>query len=464
MFVQIIWEIKVTGMEVYLEDLLKLKKKIWVRLENEFRKELINKTIKKVGSLYQLSKLLKKELGIKSNSTIYHWYKGKRGNRDCTKIISHGIPLHVLKFLSDYVQIPMSEIEKYIDFIKGDGPANKIFNPKFPIPLNEATASVISHTLHDGYLEPKKLRVVYSNKEKENLEHFKESVIKMFNASEVEFGEILDSDGVTRIGAPNIVGCVLVCFGLRPGNKVKNDVEVPKILLECKNEKIIGAFLGSLIADESSVIIQPIQVGGYVKIQLNGLHKDRSSRLLIHDSILFNNLGILTTKLNLDGEKLTKNGENRYRWYFNIGCQRNLINLQRKVKIPLNRKQDLLDQAISSYKKLQDAILIKDNLRLSLFECSVKKFNNSQINLSKFLSSILNRNISEASIRDWRKGRYHCPVDVLVCLAMISRVDLEYLLKNVVTYKTTKNDEPIKPDKDLKGMLQEILNELAFNI
>jgi hypothetical protein len=430
-------------MEIHLVDLLDIKKKIWVRLEKNFREFLFQKALMKSKSLRQLSKIINRELGLKSESTIYNWYNGERKNRDCTKIISHGIPLYVLNFLSNFTNISMNEIEKHIDFIKGDKAANRVFNPKFPIPLSEATASVISHTLHDGYLEPKKLRVVYSNKEKENLEHFKESVIKMFNASKVEFGEILDSDGVTRIGAPNIIGCVLVCFGLQAGNKVKNDIRVPQVLLECKDENTVSAFIGTLVADEGYIAILSKQIGGYIGIKLSGLNKDKPSRLLIHDNFLFNILGISTTKPSLDREKVTKTGERRYEWHFEVSGQRNLLNFYEKVKIPLNRKQNLLEIIIQSYKYFQDRVLIKKDIRIELFNKTIKKFGTIK-SLSEFLTFLLNRNISEASINDWRKGRYHCPIDVIVCLAKINNLSLDHILKEVKTYKQFYRSIPSK--------------------
>jgi len=443
-------------MELHLEDLLKVKKKTWVRLEDKIRIELFEKVLKKTRSLRKFAKLLKKELNIKgAYSNIYKWYKGKRPNKDNTKVISHGIPLHVLKFLSNFTGVSMSEIEKHVDFIKGDGPANKVFNPKFPIVLNEATASVISHTLHDGYLEPGKLRVVYSNKEKENLEHFKESVIKMFNASKVEFGEILDLDGVTRIDVPNIVGYVLFCFSLKPGNKIENDTKIPYAILNAENIDVISAFLGVLIGDEGNV--QPNRnCGGEIHIGLNGAKENKPPSLLVGDHSLFNKIGVSSNNIHLQKKIITKKGKIHYRWYFLISGQRNLITLAENVRIPTARKQQDLENILSSYEKLYDSILLNDKFRLELFNKVLQKINNSTFELSSLLCNTFSWNVSEASINDWKKGRYHCPIEVVVVLMKMINLSLNKLLKNVSTYKPLKNSRPIQPDKSL---LRTILNE-----
>lgn len=441
-------------MKIHLEDLLKAEKKIWVRLEDKFREDLFNKAIKETKSLCGLSKLLNREFGIKCNSTIYSWYKGKRPNKDNTKTIDHGTPLRILKFIASLAKTPMTEIEKHIDFIKGDGPANRVLNPKFPITLDEATASVISHTLHDGYLEPKKLGVVYSNKEKENLEHFKQSVVKMFNASKVEFGEI-ESKGGIRVDAPNIVGCVLVCFGLQPGNKLKNDATVPEALLNCRKEIVITSYLGVVIADDGCVVKQSKQVGGYVSVQLNGLHQYKPSNLLVHDKIMFDKLGIHASKPRLGGEKETKKGEKRYKWYFRIMGQRNLLNLQ-KMGIPLTRKQQLLNQIVNSYTYFQDAILLENKFRMKLFANVIEKFG-AIVNLNQFLTRVLKRNISEGSIHDWRKGRYHCPVDVVICLVKLCDISSVNVAKNIKSYK------PYRISKTLEEIDQNLLSEFWKN-
>lgn len=444
--------------EIHLKDLLKIPKRTWVKLEDKFRKELFTRACLACGeTFYGFAKKMHKMLGV-SNGEVYAWYKGERLNKDCTRKIEHGIQLNNLVHIAKIANIEMEEIEKHIKFIKGDGPAGKIFNPKFPIKLNKAVASVIGHTLHDGYLEPGKLRVVYSNKDSDNLKHFKENVIRMFDTKKIEFGEIKSKGGI-RIDVPNIAGYVLVLFGLQPGDKLKNDAGIPKCLLECGDLEIVSDFIESTIADEMSVVNHKYQVGGNINMSLSSL-KNKPSQLLLDDIIIFKKLGIRPTRPRLALVKTIKNGQARYRWEFYICGQRNLSVINSLITIPIKRKQKILLNTLKSYTKLYDAILLDKQFRINLFNEAISKYE-TIMELSNFLTNRLQFNISEGSMHDWRKGRYHCPISVIFELARMCNRSINDLIKDTVTYKSHKLEKPFEPDENfLNEMLAKLSNSL----
>ncbi len=425
---------------IHLEDLLKINKRTWVKLEDKFRKELIKKACNG-KSLYTFSKRMHQFVGLRQNE-VYAWYNGERLNNTATKKIEHGMPLNNLVYLAKLANIEMEEVEKHTEFIKGDSRAGKIFRPKFPIKLNKAVSAAIGHILHDGYLAQGRLRVVYANKEADNLEHFKRNVTKMFNASKIEFGEI-ESKGGIRIDVPNIAGYIFVLFGLQPGDKLKNDTGVPQCLLKSQNTEIIGGFIESTIADEMCVRNHKKQVGGNIGIILNSI-KNEPPKLLLDDMVMFKKLGTKPTKPRLERIKRTKQGENRYSWRFFICGQRNLSKLASLIKIPTKRKQEALIEAVESYARPTDAILLNENLRVKLFNKALLE-HKTMTKLSKFLTIKLHFNISECSLNEWKKGRYHCPVSVVLKLANICNYPLKDIIENTLTCKSHKMEKPFNP-------------------
>lgn len=173
--------------------------KLYIRLEDGFRKSLFDKAIEKYGSQQKLLDLINKastQYGISrkhSRLNLYSWIQGKKFDKNKTKIVN--IPLWVLveisKILSNSERADneiMRAIEKNVNFYTSWGDANPIRNPKLPIQVNPEFVSVIFHFCGDGHLGNKRDCCSYKQKNKQGL-------INVLNKLKNSFGDFDYSKG-----------------------------------------------------------------------------------------------------------------------------------------------------------------------------------------------------------------------------------------------------------------------------
>jgi hypothetical protein len=253
-------------------------------------------------------------------------------------------PLDVVVALSEMLggnneKLGLREIEKHVLFLKGQGNSYRVWSPRFPISLGHPhTAAVIGHVLHDGYLEKQRLRVIYCNKEPENLLRYKRSIKGMLGAQKVEFAEIKDKDGTARLSCPNIVGYLLVLLGVQPGNKLKINAAPPPSLVNCKKGALEG-YLRALSTDEASVRPANNGSGGCIKVELASRSPTKPSKLIRVDWEIFRKAGISSGPIHLSTVRLTKRGEISARWLFIITGRKNFEIFKEKVGFVSTRKK-----------------------------------------------------------------------------------------------------------------------------
>ena len=438
--------------EVHLEDLLKLNKRTRVALAEEFRSRLFESAREAKGGWEALSKYLTGLLGRNiSGASLGRWEAGKRYIKSRNTWIDAPAPLDVVVALSemfseDNKKLGLREIEKHVLFLKGQGNSYRVWLPRFPISLgNSHTAAVIGHVLHDGHLEEQRLRVVYCNKELENLIHYKRSVEGMLGARKVEFGEINDKDGTVRLSCPNLVGYFLVLLGIQPGNKLKINAAPPPSLVNCKREVIEG-YLRALSTDEASVRPASNGSGGCIKIELASRSSAKPSKLIQADREIFKKVGINPGQVHLSTVRLTKRGEISARWLFIITGRKNFEIFEERVGFVLTRKKDKLNQILKRYRYPTDYLMLRNNFRTKLFQNAVR-CSGGIYHYCAWLEHKLGRKISLASMRDWIGGRFPSPLDVVAAtLEMLNEklgagLSLADVYPNIVLYKPDRNSE-----------------------
>jgi len=457
--------------EIHLEDFLKLNKQTRVALTEEFRSQLFGLAREAKGGWEALSRYLTRVLGRNiSGASLGKWEAGKRYIKRRNMWIDTPAPLDVVVALSEMLgknneKHCLREIEKHVLFLKGQGNSYRVWLPHFPISLgNLHTAATIGHVLHDGHLEKQRLRVVYCNKEPENLLHYKRSIKNMFSAQKVEFAEVNDKDGTIRVSCPNIVGYFLVLLGIQPGNKLKTNATPPSSLVNCEKEAL-GGYLRALSTDEASVKPASNGSGGCIKVELASRSLTEPSKLIRADWEIFRKIGISPGSIHLSTARLTKRGEISARWLFIITGRKNFEIFKEKIGFVSMRKKDKLDWILKRYRYPTDYVLLEENFRIKLFQNAIECFKGIH-NYCVWLGHKLGRKVTPTSIYDWANGRFPSPLDAIAATVELLgeklgvKSSLAEVYTNIVKYKSSRNSEATLSQQELTSLL----GKLGFKI
>lgn len=208
-----------------------------VYLSDNFRRELINLAVKKMGGLVKLSKTL--GFDWSSLCKIRRGYRIIKGKKSI-----YFIKISFLKKLLRIVNLPMNEVESQIIGIA----YNKVLvKTKLPIFVSSKLASLVGHCLGDGHVSRERLK--YVNQRKELVE-------EVINQTRIIFGHSGRKflyNGCYCVEFPGIVGRLLGFLGVPLGRKVSQEFEIPQ-WIQNGSKKIKSAFLRALFDDEGSVI------------------------------------------------------------------------------------------------------------------------------------------------------------------------------------------------------------------
>lgn len=237
---------------------------------------------------------------------------------------------------------------------------HKIENPKLPFDFCTTDGAIIlASALHDGCIT-KRCHFGYYNKDAELVKTLKSAVDLVIGY--VNPKEKTRKDGVIEVVYPNIVGYILTSLGLKAGDKTDNDVGVPSFLFSSRQD-IISKFLGHGLADDGAVVFDKRNRTRNVSIAFSKSiwmpNHDRESLVenfgsvpqLLKDEIkLFGILGVQTTGPYFMKEKQHVHKPRfAHTWFACISNRKNLEALHKKIKIPSERKQKILDEMISSF-------------------------------------------------------------------------------------------------------------------
>ncbi|MBS3054985.1 MAG: LAGLIDADG family homing endonuclease [Candidatus Aenigmarchaeota archaeon] len=253
----------------------------------------------------------------------------------------------LLKNNSTYVNvknIPRDVDESLIEKVKSRFgiPISVSFPVNF---LTQEWAALVGTVLGDGLINTGG-GVGYWNKDRDFFEKFNLLLKKMklaFTVDEKNFS----------IRMPEILADILIQgLGLTRGDKVKNNIGIPRIFLDCEDEQVIGSLLRWLFTCDGWVTIFKDHLGQAhrnVGIGFGTSIKDSQPQLLIGTIFLLDKIGITTSKRVFE-TKISKNKLSFFCKVF-IRGRNNLIKFRDKVGFISERKSNILDTAINSFER-----------------------------------------------------------------------------------------------------------------
>ncbi|MFH1308081.1 MAG: winged helix-turn-helix domain-containing protein [archaeon] len=230
--------------------------KIFVRIEDSFREDLVNKLIKKIGNEPLAVKIINnssKKYNINRNfsrGVFYTWKKGFVVDRK--KIKTKNFPLWVLievsKILSNSSKANnsiMKELENNIKYYCSIGGANRIYNPKLPIKITPEFVSIVFHFCGDGHLSINSRGG--SSYRQINEETLKIVYTKLKNC----FGDFRESINDGRLEIPKSIADIYIhTFRIKRNNWY--DAHIPLEIKKLPKEFLVAGLVAFII-DEANI-------------------------------------------------------------------------------------------------------------------------------------------------------------------------------------------------------------------
>jgi len=304
------------------------------------------------------------------------------------------LPKKVLIRITDLLNLSYDEVEKMIVKMK-HGPTGMPVEIKFPIDfLTPEWSGFVGGMLAEGYLHLQ--YVGFWNTKKEIIEKFVGLSRKIFKTKvridEKNFGCFF----------PACIGHILIeGLELKFGNKTKENIRIPKIYKNCKNDEMKKSLLSWLFTGDGWVTLfrdHLGQVGRAVGIGFGSSERDRVPLLLKDTMEMLDSYEILYTKPFREKGRI-KSGKITYKWKIFIRGKQNLIRFKEKIGFQSTKKQRILEKCIESYirPKLNDnqslELVVKAINNLTFLGIEANKHNISKsINLrEKWVERLLKR-------------------------------------------------------------------------
>lgn len=375
--------------------------KIYVRVKNSFKLEILENVLKKFGNLNQASK----QTGI---SCLDRFLKRNRK----IKLIEL---VRLLKILTINI-----ELSKGLDKI-GCSSGKEIDLPKFPIDFNDGQGFVIiAAIMGDGCISQKE-ELIYSNCEHHLIEKVIKYVCKKFKDAPYNLRNI---DGFYSVVFPSVIAKIILESGIGKGNKNINNPEIPKFIKKgTRNNK--SAFLKQVSDDEGSAQINipnsySIRYEFAVNSENNSISKFGKD---LRD--MFIEMGYNTTKLYNSKNYYNKIKKiNSYCWAFDVQNKNSLEKFDKEIGFSIASKDKKLKMGLKYIKKNQFGLHKRR-------EISLKGFTNT-FNRDGFVTKHSLAHETNISLR--------CSQDWL------------YKLKSEKLIKLVKKPEYIHTGKKTKGL------------
>jgi len=310
-------------------DLFDLPKdEIYVKLNEKFNRKLFDRAINLSGSQSKLAKILKdsnekftQDLKNIRQQEVSGWYNNYRLLR-----------LDLAKFLIDFTNMSIPDLQQNIEILKGIGTSKPIYNPKFPIILDYEMGQLLGKICGDGCVQDdNSYTTSYNNKCDELIKEFEQLFIK--NIGNTNFYE-RENNGVKVITVTGLMGKIISSFF-----DFKHSKTVPKCIMQ-GNENAKRGFLRSIFDDEATVN----KIHGEIRLKMKYYNFVSDIKKLL------NNLGIITSEIKKD---TSKNRFGKVAYYFTITGRSNLTKLLEMVGFTHPKKMKRLVNRINSYKEEQ---------------------------------------------------------------------------------------------------------------
>lgn len=315
--------------EVHIWDLP--SEKVYIKLNSKFREMFFIKAYEKFNNW----RLLGEYLGIKRGDTVIpgNW---KRGTCSC--------PLDIIFKIGNLIGVSKREIEKNISQIKAKTRLNRrggctgkpLYNPKFPLKINEDFAELLGHICGDGTIalgNPKKgIRTAYTNSELILIEYFDNLIKKVFGDVEPR---IVKREGWNykvpnyQIIYPTIVSYIfLSIFKYKSTN---NGQELPRFIFNM-NSKSKCRFIRALFDDEGYVNLK----SKHLRIGMKPLNCIKGIQYILQE------MGIKTTTIK---KEIRTNTYVHYVW---ISNKKGMNTFHNKINFKHPMKKERLNQIMGS--------------------------------------------------------------------------------------------------------------------
>ena len=270
-------------------------KNIYVNLYKRYKITLCKSIITKHKSLYSI------ERKISENGLYSFFYKNQK------------IKLTTLIKMVKFLKINM-DLEKVVCEI-GTKTGKSIINPNFPFNFNSSEGfRIISAIFGDGGISKKEI-FSYYNYDLNLINGLIKSVIKVFGNVDYKF--IQSGEGY-QLNFPSIVAKILLCCGIKKGDKTINNPRIPEFIKEGnKKNKIV--FLKQITDDDGSAQINaPYSYSVRYEFSINSSNKKESNIAKDLRYILVG-LGYNTSKVYSSKEyKCKSKNLNGYSWAFDV--------------------------------------------------------------------------------------------------------------------------------------------------
>ncbi|VVB98753.1 LAGLIDADG-like domain protein [uncultured archaeon] len=316
-------------------SLFELPENTRVSLEDDFRKKMFETLLHKFGSFSKTSK----ELGLNKGEDARRYLIGRSG-----------IPLKALVEISQTTKIPETEIQLHVSALKTLKSKKKIAMPNLPIKLlTKEFGLVIGGVMGDGSIEKTRKRVSYFSAEPNQIESFKQAVLKTFG--KVEFAYHRSMGGTPCVLFPKIIGEILCQIGLEEGNKnYKHNLGIPKLFMKNPKSEAMISLIRRLFDDDGTVAHHHCNRG--IEFIAPTIFRENEKviepRILIDLKKIFMGFGIRTHIRNYSQLK-KPNSETTHCWKLVINGKENLQIFYDKIGFGLTRKQAIVKEVLEMY-------------------------------------------------------------------------------------------------------------------
>lgn len=224
--------------------------KIYVLLNEYFRKNLINNSMSKLNckNYFELSLWINKKLRTKFNGgDIKYWVAGERVDGRTEKIHPKFMSLPLVFELTKLNNIRMEDLQKNVISYRSGGKGLIITNPLLPIKVTPELDSVVIHLFGDGAAGD--FTPSYTQKNKDSFENFIKKLNNCFGKFE---NSIYFTQGKHQIKFPKAITDILTKYYSIVSYK-SHDSEIPQKIFKRKDKKFKLACIISFIVDEGNI-------------------------------------------------------------------------------------------------------------------------------------------------------------------------------------------------------------------
>lgn len=226
------------------------KDKIYVLLNDNYRKFLINKSMKKLNckNLFELSLHINKISNSKFNGGDFkYWIEGKRLDNRTGKVHLKFMPLWLVLKLVKLSNENIRDLDGNVLSYRSGGSGLIVDKPKLPIEVTPELDSIVTHIFGDGAAGD--FTPSYTQKNKDSFDNFIKKLENCFGYFEKS---IYFTQGKHQIKFPKAISDILSEYYSINSYK-SHESRIPNIILDRKDSNFKLACIISFIVDEGYV-------------------------------------------------------------------------------------------------------------------------------------------------------------------------------------------------------------------